>query len=373
MQLQVDPGDLTIKKTFEHRGDTPAWTTLRGRLRIDGNVMGASGTAIDVFTLHRNGDDVQPGTSWRPHNRADQLVNWWTDPKFIKASATEDTKSLKDFQLRVFNPRQFLNQNSPPLNLSVDIAIGGIVYWEVDNNDGGGDQGMDPRKKIIEAVAELFKSTSDEYAKNITIPFNYKSYVSNPASSTAAWYLSFMKGLKAAINGFKGNLGETAVDVVRTKLEDKFNQFFTNSGSTDEITGIHLFVLIPVTADFYEGLQTLRQFGKKKTSDDPFGSDLITTIKMFNDDYYTKSSTWLTFGLVPNGTKASPSQYKRQLGATNSLYFRGGYNSFANGGLGWTDRSGEWTAPESGILAGPNIFNGTPPADPLYPQPNYGA
>ena len=377
MQLKVDLGDLTIKKSQPPGdpygdGDEPAWTTFRGRLRVDGNVAGSSGYKYDVFSLRRNGDNLSAGAVTHPHNRNDQVLNWWSDKKITNPTSATDNldPNVKDFRLKVFTPSEFLNKQAPA-NLSVDFAVGGVVYWEVDNDKGGADKGMDPRKRIVEALVEHFASTSGEFAKNLKINFNYKNYLLKPFSAIASWYSSFNNGLNGAINKFKGDLGETGIDIVKAKVDDYISdKLFGQWGKTDSITGIHLFVLIPVSADFYDTLQSFREFGKRVSPDDPFGDnpDLITTIKMFNDNYYTKSSTWLTFGLVPNGTKTSPASFSKALGSRNqTLSFRGGYDSFANGGLGWTDRSEHWTTKDPGIMAGPNIFASLP-ADPVQPQ-----
>ena len=366
MDLQVNLGDLYIQKTQPDggpngNGDDPAWTLLRARLRIDPNGTNTSEFRHKVFSLRRYGDGQGPNTVNVPHKTSNELINW-------------GKSDAEDMRLRVFNPEELYQTTTTTPYMQADVAVGGVVYWEVDNDAGGGDSGIEIRKAIVNNVTEFLGDTKAGFAKACGIQFNIQSYKKSPLLATASWYTSFFTGVKAAIDAFKSNLGETVTGHVKEKVNDYFNDGLSDWGKTDTITGVHLFVLIPVTTKFYDGLQSLRH--KTKLAIDPFGDDLVTTMKMFpGDKFYTKSSTWLTFGFVPNGQPTSvphsqkfpsgPGFFKKELGSDASqLFFRGGYDSMFKAGLGWTDRSELWTARDSGILAGPNIFPNGPGEDP---------
>ena len=383
MQLQVDLGDLYIKKVSPKRdkgdemgsGDEPAWSTFRGRLRIDGNSYGNGGFDIrQMSPIQRVGDNLGAGS-----------VN--SVPNFQK---TLDWLSYgsADYALKVFDPTQIWRRNSQTPNLAADIAIGGVVYWEVDNNktelpskipgvgsgifveESGKDVGGASRGQLVDLLLNWLGDSANEFAKSLVIPFNYTSYLKNPKGAFAQWGESFGAGLSGALKSLTGDAGSAVGGIVKNRLSDYLGGIVRDRGNVDRITGIHLMVLIPVTTEFYGNLQELKRAGKLPL--DPFPNDeLITSIKMFDPGARNATSTWLTFGFVPNGHPATlpgPSSeylsgpasgfFQKPVGKDeNFLSFRGGYDLFLNDGVGWGPSSEEWTAPVPGIKAGPSLWS----------------
>ena len=381
MQLQVNPGPLYIKKSNDEYGggDEPAWSLFRGRLRIDGNSHGNSGFTISqpIPRLKRTGENLQAGAINDPLTSIGGALNWYTS-------------SVGDWGLKVFDPKQIFQSHPTAPNLEADIAIGGVVYWEVDNNmkevtdplgmafsyykeDAATDTGVDSRREFVDIMLNCMGGSANRFTESLVIPFDYKSYFNAPKGSLAKWGQSLGAGLSGALTKLAGDASTAVVGILKERFNDYIAHLIFGRSDVDQITGIHLMALIPVTPEFYSNLQLLKR--SHKLPGDPFPNDeLITTIKMFDPAAYNRTSTWLTFGFVPNGHPATlPAHtaayssgpesgfFKKTLGTNKEmLSFRGGYDSALHQGRGWTTQNQEWTASAPGIKAGGHIFSQNP-------------
>jgi len=371
MQLQVDLGDLYIKQVSPSNdrsngdemgdGDEPAWTTFRGRLRIDGNSYGNAGFTRELLgDIGRIGNNLTAGSVNRVP-KFDKTIEWlnFEMPQF---------GWKKDYGLKVFDPSKFWEKSTSAPNLEFDVAVGGVVYWEVDNNKepvfgtGGKfvetneDLGVDSRRQIVDLVLNWLGDGANEFASSLAIPFNYQSYLTNARGSFKQVAQSFGNALTGAFAKLGSGAGATATGVIKTKLNDYLGNVVNNRGTVDRITGIHLMIMVPVTTSLYVNLQSAHRSGLIKN--DIFEKDaLITTKPMFDPDGFKRTSTWLTLAVVPNGQPGSSGAiFETPVGGnTEQLTFRGGYDSVGMGKSGWLPNSEIWTASVPGIKAG-NIW-----------------
>ena len=323
LKIRIRYGDVFVKQKQEYSGDEPVFQTFEGRLRIDGNITRSAGATLQIRGNPSYSRSGVKGNSFANVKDADRLTG-------------------EGLTYLPFDPLVFFRNDPSLTSLKMDMAFSGAIVWEEDN----GNQSL--RAKTTRYFLDNLQSPLSEYADNLNIPFNYRAFTTSPTSFIKRWISGFSKAVKGFVDDLKSDLSSKVWDGIKLGIQNFL------SGDIDEVTGVHLNVLMPVTSSFYKAIIDVR---KLLGANDPLkvvfpdSNELLGNID-FNRPEINQGKSVLTrslvvtYGFVPDSNPLTPSatdSYVKPMGSPTSLQLRGGFNGPFNEQI-WTCDLPEITA-----------------------------
>lgn len=272
--VSTEYGDIIINRATEFSGDEVVFQTFAGHIKIDGNNPSAAGAKFNIITNEyynthgRTGSLGSGATSHlRPHNTTITVHN-----------------------VEPFMPIQLAQKYN---RLKFDIAITGAIAWETDMY-----LPFD-RYMITTRALQFLQRPANALAQAINVPFNYFDLAKNPKASISEWGTTFKKAVTDMVTVIKNNLMQDVITGLAASIIPPSHTL----GDVDEVMGMNLNVLIPISTIFYNDLLTLKS--KNQFLKDIFtGNSLIATYD-FTESKRTSLS--INFGFIPESNPSNTS------------------------------------------------------------------
>lgn len=330
--MQVRYGDIELIQDSESGGDDVAFQTFKGRIRIDGNTTGAAGAKAKISSNPIEAISNDYYASWAKVKESDRIINF---------------DNRDDYALMTFNPEQFWSKDKSLNYLKADIAFGGAIAWETDNYQSAG---QSRRGQFTNDFLAYLTSGSSAFARSLILPFNYQNFFGgwlgdNKRDPASEWVKSLSSSLKAGYDNITGN----AVSAVKGLIMQRLWDGISDANGWDQVVGVHLFILIPTTQEFYNQLNYVKERSSALKDIFPNG-DLLANYKWYaNPNLMVKPALDITFGFIPNSNpntaESNQDPFVHPMGHLRSLEWRGGWPLGPSyGDVYWANQLPEITA-----------------------------
>jgi len=310
LKVKFRYGDVYIRQEQESFGDEPVFQTFEGRLRIDGNVTRSAGATLQIRGNPSYSRSGLKRNSFANVSNGDRLTG-------------------EGLTYLPFDPLVFFRNDPSLTSLKLDMVFTGAIVWEEDN----GNQLL--RAKTTQYFLDNLRSPLSEYADNLNIPFNYRAFSNGPTSFVKRWISGFSQAVKAFVNDLKSDLSSKVWDGIKLGVAQYLR------GDVDEVTGIHLNVLMPVTSSFYKSVIDVRKLlgaSDPLKSVFPDSNELLGKLDYNNIEFNQGKSELtrslvVTYGFIPDSNPLTPSPtdaYVRPMASPLNLRLHRGVNGPLN-------------------------------------------